>query len=324
MNRAERLRDRLAGGESIDLRGHGKAGGGLVLAVQAFARAVISSGMDARDWPLFSSARKGATVSAFLRIARGQVENASAVTEPDIVVLVNEAAAQEVDFAAGTSDALYVVNTTTGPKAVADRYRLAGTVATVEGDALGLKHLNRPLANIPILAALVRATGLVEPQAARSSLHENLSKRRLPERVIAANLVLFDDALEKVRVEEIAPREGTEHKKKPFSGYGVVPVGAQAALRSSLANRTSGYGRPGVKVEFKDPSSRCNGCSLCVVQCPEGIIQFKPDPAKGPIVYGAKFDEYCKVCRECVTACPLDLFSEVAAVTRPETQLPGA
>jgi ferredoxin len=76
-----------------------------------------------------------------------------------------------------------------------------------------------------------------------------------------------------------------------------------------------------VKIAFADPTSKCNGCSLCVVQCPEGIIQFKPDPARGPIVYGALFDEYCKVCRECVTACPLDLFSEVAAVTRPDGAL---
>jgi epoxyqueuosine reductase QueG len=38
-------------------------------------------------------------------------------------------------------------------------------------------------------------------------------------------------------------------------------------------------------------------------------------------VHGAKFAEYCKVCRECVAACPLDLFAEVAVVARPEGAL---
>jgi ferredoxin len=58
-----------------------------------------------------------------------------------------------------------------------------------------------------------------------------------------------------------------------------------------------------------------------VVQCPEGIIEFTPDRSRGALVRGARFDEYCKVCRECVAACPLDLFHEVAVVARPDGAL---
>ena len=76
-----------------------------------------------------------------------------------------------------------------------------------------------------------------------------------------------------------------------------------------------------MKVEFADADSKCNGCSLCVVQCPEGIMEFKADPNKGTLVYGAKFNQYCKVCRECVVACPLDLFHEVAVVAPPEGRI---
>lgn len=315
-SRAQLLRERLARGDSIDLRGHGKAGGGLMLAVQAFASAVCEMpGLDVQDWPLFSSARKGATVCAYLRIARGKVEQSSAVTEPDVAVLMNEAAAEEVDFAEGTGDALYVVNTWHSPDMAAARYRLGGTVVTIAGDELGKKYLGRPLANIAVLAALVRATGLVEPALARRSLESRLVKRRLPRRIVDANLTLFDAAQDQVRVGEYRSQP---HPHRPFAGYGALPAGAQSALRTSLQNRTSGYGRPGVKVEFIDPGSRCNGCSLCVVQCPEGIIQFNADPAKGTLVYGARFNDFCKVCRECIAACPLDLFREIAASTRPE------
>jgi 2-oxoacid:acceptor oxidoreductase gamma subunit (pyruvate/2-ketoisovalerate family) len=325
MTRIERLHDQLARGESIDLRGHGKAGGGLVLAIQSFARALVSTGeLDVRDWPLFSSARKGANVCAYLRAAKGQVENASNVTEPDIVVLVNEAAATEVDFAEGTNDALYVVNSASTPEAVAARYRLGGTVAVVAGDALGLAHLARPLANVAILAAMVRSTGLVDPNSARASLRDGLVKRRIPQRLVEANIAMFDDAFERVLLEDFPAGSATDHRRPPFRGYGVLPAGAQSALRTSLRNRTSGYGRPGVKVEFADALSRCNGCSLCVVQCPEGIIEFDADPARGTIVHGALFDEYCKVCRECVTACPLDLFKEVATVAKTVDSITGS
>jgi 2-oxoacid:acceptor oxidoreductase gamma subunit (pyruvate/2-ketoisovalerate family) len=322
MNGNATLQARLDRGDPIDLRGDGKAGGGLVLAVQAFGAALAERGdLDVQDWPLFSSARKGANVRAFLRVARGRVEATCQVTSPDIALLMNEAAAESVDFAEGTRSGVYVVNTAATPAATAARHRLAGIIATVDGDALGLTHLGRPLGNVAMVAALVRATGLVDAATARSSLETNLRKRRLPERLVSANLSLYDAALTHVAVTEVAASNGTDHARPTFAGYGALPAGAQSALRTARANRTSGYGRPGVKMEFRDPSGRCNGCTLCVVQCPEGIIDFTPDRARGAIVSGARFDEYCKVCRECVAACPLDLFVETIVVARPDGAL---
>jgi 2-oxoacid:acceptor oxidoreductase gamma subunit (pyruvate/2-ketoisovalerate family) len=310
------LQKRLESGGAIDVRGDGKAGGGLVLAMQAFASALgREPGLDVQEWPLFSSARKGANVRAFLRVARGRVEMTCQVTRPDIAILMNEAAGDEVDFADGTTEGLYVINTQLDPQAAGARWRLGGTIATIAADDLGLKHLNRPLGNVGVFAALVRTTGLCSLEHARASLEHSLRKRRIPDRLVAANLALFDDALDRVRAGEIAAT--TDHRRAPFAGYGALPAGAQAALRSSKHHHTAGYGRPGVRIEFKDQTSRCNGCSLCVALCPEGIIEFTPDPAKGALVHGARFADFCKVCRECVAACPLDLFHEVETVARP-------
>jgi 2-oxoacid:acceptor oxidoreductase gamma subunit (pyruvate/2-ketoisovalerate family) len=316
---AERLADRLRAGLAIDVRGHGKAGGGLVLAMQSFGAAIaMNPKLDVQDWPLFSSARKGANLCAYMRIAASKVEMTCQVTEPDIALLMNEAAADEVDFAEGTSSGIYVVNTARSPKETAERYRLGGTVVTIDGDALGLRYLSRPLANVAVVAALARATELVDVAVARESIRTSMTKRRIPEKLIAANLALYDAALDKVYSEEIPSGLATLHPRPRFNGYGSLPVAAQSALRTSRRNHTAGYGRPGVRVEFEDPTSRCNGCSLCVAQCPEGIIEFTADPARGAIVHGAQFGDFCKVCRECIAACPLKLFSEVAAVTRPE------
>lgn len=322
---AEELRLRLDRGEPIDVRGDGKAGGGLVLAMQAFGGALAARGdLDVQDWPLFSSARKGANVRAYLRVARAQVEATSQVTSPAIALLMNEAAAETVDFAEGTASGLYVVSSASSPEEIAARYRLGGTVATVAGDALGNAHLGRPLGNVAAFAAMVRVSELVPVEIARRSLLAALKKRRLPQRLLDANAALFDEALQKVRVAEFPAGAATDHRRAAFHGYGALPAGAQSALRTAVANRTSGYGRPGVKIQFADPTSRCNGCALCVVQCPEGIIEFTPDPARGPIVHGAKFDDFCKGCRECVVACPLDLFSELSIVAAPDGALTTA
>ena len=319
------FRERLRAGESIDLRGYGKAGGGLVLAIQAFGEAVSSDpGLDVQDWPLFSSARKGANVCAYLRVAQGRVENTSRVSQPDIALLMNEATGRDVDFAEGTQDALYLVNSASTPQEVGARYRLSGTVATVDGDALGRKHLQRPLPNVAVLAALLQTSGLVDVRQGRDSLEHRLEKRRVPARIVQANMALFDEALDRVRVERVAFAGPGEHQPTPFAGYGALPAGAQSQLRTSLSNRTAAYGRPGVATEFSDAAKKCNGCSLCVVQCPEGIIEFDADPARGTIVRGAKFGTYCKTCRECIAACPLELFHEVSTVVQPEHGLEGA
>ncbi len=319
------LAGRLARGEVIDVRGDGKAGGGLVLVMQALAAALARDPEVAvHEWPLFSSARRGANVRAFLRVARGSVEAACQVVEPDVALLMNEAAAEEIDFAEGTAGAIYVVNTRSAPAEVAERYRLAGRIATVAGDDLGREHLGRPLGNVAVFAAVVRATGLVHPALAREALAAGLAKRRIPGALVAANLGLFDAALDHLMLLEVPRSPATAHPRARLRDDGPLPVGAQFALRTSRDRRTAGYGRPGVKIEFADPLARCNGCTLCVVQCPDGIIEFAADPARGAIVSGARFATHCKACRECVTACPLDLFHEVSAVTRPDASIEEA
>ena len=38
---------------------------------------------------------------------------------------------------------------------------------------------------------------------------------------------------------------------------------------------------------------------------------------------GAKFEDFCKRCRECISACPIDLFREVDTLVRPEGVVEG-
>ncbi len=321
---ADFLRERVESGASVDLRGDGKAGGGLVLAMQSFGAALASrADLDVQDWPLFSSARKGANVRAYLRVAKGQVQMACQVTSPTVALLMNEAAGEEIDFADGTRAGLYIVNTTASPEQTARRYRLGGTVVTIAADALGQKYLGRPLGNVGVFAALAQATGLVPPEAALGSLLGLLKKRRIPARLVDANAELFRAALEATRTADVPATEGTDHRRPTVAQTTELPVGAQSALRTSRQNHTSGYGRPGVRVEFDDARQRCNACSLCVGACPEGIIAFTADP-RGALVTGANFDDFCKVCRECIAACPLDLFREVEAPMRREGVLESA
>ena len=305
--RAQVLRDRLLRGEPVLVRAHGRAGGGLVLALQAFGAALASHrALELQQWPVFPPSRRGGLVTGWLRVARGRVEAAAPVGTPDVVVLVNEEVGAEADFARGTEEALYVLNSASSPEQAGARWRLGGTVVTVDGDELGRRYLGRPLANVAVLAALVGAVGL-EPQAARTALRERLRQRSLPERVVQANLDLFAEALRSARTAEL-PAVGTAHPERTFQGFGALPPGAQTGLRGFERRSRPEHGS---RVDFLDPDGCCDGCALCVAQCPESIIEPSRDPAKAGIVRGVRFESFCKVCGECVAACPYGLFVKV-------------
>ncbi len=228
--RSQRLRQALERGEAVLVRAHGEAGGGALLALQAFGAALAAHrALEVQEWPWFPPNRRGGPTGAWLRVARARLEAAAPLGAPDVVVRVDGDG--DEGFAEGTSGALYVLNTALAPDEAARRWRLGGTIVTVDGAGLGRKHLGKPLGGAAVLAALTAAVGL-EPQAARTALRQRLRDRGQPDAVIERNLALFAEALEAARSVDV-PEEGTAHPARPFRGFGELPAGAQTGLRST-------------------------------------------------------------------------------------------
>ncbi|MBI2082170.1 MAG: 2-oxoacid:acceptor oxidoreductase family protein [Deltaproteobacteria bacterium] len=309
---SKELLKKLGAGETIDVRADGKAGSGLVMILQTFAEAVSLKGdYQVQEWPFFSSARKGANVRGYLRIGKGPTFISCKVDKPHLALLVSEKTGEELDFASGMNEGIYLINSPRSPAETADSFHLRGLVYTIPGDQLGEKYLGRPLPNIPLLAAMQTALPLVSSTEILKALEDIGRKRRLPEKMIEANKTCFLESLKLIRREEIPGDPSWKHPLPPFEGYLDYPTGAQSRLRTSLSNQTANYARPGRRLVFHDPENRCNGCSLCIVNCPEGIIQFEKDEKQGVRVTGANIDQFCKLCRECIEVCPIDLFEEV-------------
>ena len=296
----------------LEIRGDGKAGSGLLLAMQSFASLCLKNpNLHVQEWPFFSSSRKGAAVRSFVRVSRKPITLACEVTHPHMVVLMDEGAAKFVDFASGVSPGgTFIVNTHHTPKEVATHYRLSGQVIAINGDRLAEQFLGIRLSNIAVYGALIKATACFEISEAEKVLQNTLNKRRLPPALKEANLKLFRASLEACHTGVYDECQSEDHPLQPFEGYGQLPLGAQTAHRLSRGNPTANYAATGHKILFQDPHLKCNGCSHCIINCPENIIQFKPDTERGVLVTGANFTTYCKHCRECIEVCPEKLFSE--------------
>ena len=304
----------IAGSGVLEMRGDGKAGGGLVVAFQSLAHLLGSEGLHVQEWPFFSSARRGANIRSFLRASALPIEIACEVTRPALVLLMDEAAGKSVDFAQGVpAGGTFVLNTPRAPAECARHFGLSGQVITVPGDDIGRTHLQHSIGNVAAYAAMTVAIGGFEPARVVDTFLAILRKRRIPERLLERNRAALRASLGAVR-REVCDAGGAAHEPAAFAGYGELPVGAQTALRLSRTNRTADFARSGFRLRFADPETCCSGCAHCITNCPEGIIRWRPDAERGLLVTGVDVDTYCKLCGECIAVCPEHLFAEAAYV----------
>ena len=306
LNLRERIHDSV-----LEIRGDGKAGGGLVLAFQSLAALTIADErLHVQEWPFFSSARRGANIRSFMRVSGALITTACEVTRPALALLMDEAAARSVDFTDGVpKGGTFVLNTRRSPEVCAKHFGLTGRVITVPGDDIGTRHLKHPIGNVSAYVALAHAIGGFVFEQVEQAFVNVLEKRRIPSALIERNR-------EAIRASREAIRIGIFEEERPaapptrFGGYGELPVGAQSGLRLSASNRTADYARSGYRLRFEDPQDLCNGCAHCITNCPEGIIRFVPDKERVVRVTGVDVSNYCKLCGECIAVCPEKLFSE--------------
>ena len=306
VNLRQRLRDSV-----LEIRGDGKAGGGLVLAFQSLAALMLTDdALHVQEWPFFSSARRGANIRSFMRVSGSPITIACEVTRPALVMLMDEAAARSIDFADSVPPGgTFVLNTRKSPELCARHFGLSGRVITVPGDDIGVQHLQHPIGNVSAYVALAQAIGGFSLEQIEETFVHMLEKRRIPAALIEKNRRAIRASGEAIRSGVFAePHTGTP---AGFGGYGELPVGAQSPLRLSLGNRTADYARSGFRLRFEDPSDACTGCAHCITNCPEGIIHFVPDPERVLRVTGVDVSSFCKLCGECISVCPEKLFAEV-------------
>lgn len=297
---------------ALEVRGDGKAGGGLVLAFQTLAALFSSSPhLYVQEWPFFSSARRGANIRSFLRVSARPIDVGCEVTRPGLSLLMDEAAARTADFAEGVPHGgTFVLNTRRSPEECAKHYHLSGRVLTIPGDDIGQKYLKAAIGNVAAYVAMVEAIGGVPVDDMVGTFMSQLKKRRIPEALMERNhqaLLAAKASIQSGTFDEARPGD---HASTRFEGYGELPIGAQTRLRLSQNNPTASFARSGFRLQFADPDLKCTGCSHCITNCPEGIIRWQPDAERGVLVTGADVSSFCKLCSECIAVCPEKLFTE--------------
>jgi pyruvate ferredoxin oxidoreductase gamma subunit/2-oxoisovalerate ferredoxin oxidoreductase gamma subunit len=151
----------------IEVRIHGRGGQGAVIASQILAEAAFLEGQHVQAFPSFGSERRGAPVTAFLRLDRTPIQVRSEVYHPDGVIVLDQGfiSLHLVDVFAGLKPGGWIlINTTKAPSEFPGLE--AFSVATVDASGIARNHrlgtATAPIVNTVIVGAASKLAGIAD------------------------------------------------------------------------------------------------------------------------------------------------------------------
>jgi pyruvate ferredoxin oxidoreductase gamma subunit len=160
--------------DTHEIRWHGRGGQGAVTAAKILADAAFRSGFaGVTSQPSFGAERRGAPITASSRLAHEPIRVLSQVTEPDIVVVLDDSLLGVANATAGMRPGgTLIVNTTKSAAelGVAGDLRVVTSDVTGAAEAVGLIVGGQPMVSTAILGAVARATGLITMEAVEAAI----------------------------------------------------------------------------------------------------------------------------------------------------------
>lgn len=181
----------------IELRFHGRGGQGAVTSAELLAISAIAQGKFAQAFPSFGPERRGAPVMAFARIDDKRIRNRTAVTTPNLVLVLDPSILKIVDTSSGLSeDGVQVINTTKTADELRKEFGLKGRIVTVNANHIAAEEIGRVITNTTMLGALVKATELVDKEGLIQEIKVRFG------RIADGNIKAFNRAYEECVIEK--------------------------------------------------------------------------------------------------------------------------
>ncbi len=183
----------------FQIRIHGRGGQGVVTSAELLSVAAFDEGRHSQAFPSFGSERTGAPVMAFCRINDKPIRLREPVMEPDALIIQDSTLLHQVDVFAGFKhDGYILINTSKSFAALGlaefvkdcRQERLCSVPAT----DLSIKHLGRPMPNVPLLGGFAAISGGIKLESVVAAINDRFSGK-----VAAANIAAATEAYNLVK-----------------------------------------------------------------------------------------------------------------------------
>jgi pyruvate ferredoxin oxidoreductase gamma subunit len=293
----------------IRVRFHGRGGQGMKTASRILGATAFHDHFTVQDSPVYGAERRGAPMSAFVRIDRGPIHERGPITRPDLVVVADDTLLGDraaTPLAGLTAEGVLLV-ATRHPEAEVRRHTgHGGLIVARDFAASG--------------AASAASTGLAAAATALLGLSRASMERAIREELPGVGVTA--DQVEAAVVSARAARASAG--PEVLLGATVLPGAAPGAVVEVVAEpverasatitaapntplrRTGSWRtqRPEIALDG------CTRCWVCFVRCPEGAIAL--DAEDWPRI---DYD-VCKGCLICAEECPTHTIH-----VRPETRV---
>ncbi|MBQ3252215.1 MAG: 2-oxoacid:acceptor oxidoreductase family protein [Oscillospiraceae bacterium] len=187
----------------VEIRWHGRGGQGAKTASLLLADAAFNTGKYVQGFPEYGPERMGAPITAYNRISSERSTVHSNIYFPDYVVVVDETLLYSVDVTAGLKpEGAIVVNSGKTPAELRPQLKgYEGKVCTIDAGKISEEELGKNFPNTPMLAAIVKVSGVVEAEAFVQDMEASFKHKFASKpQVIEGNMRALKRAMEEVQV----------------------------------------------------------------------------------------------------------------------------
>ena len=175
----------------FQVRIHGRGGQGVVTAAEMLSIAAFEEGRHAQAFPSFGSERTGAPVVAFCRIADKEIRLREPIMAPDAIIIQDPTLLHQVDVFAGLKkDGYILINTTKTFEqlGLGDFVRdwHPERLCTVAATDLSIKHVGRPVPNVPLLGGFAAVSGIIKLESVAMAIRDKFSGKIAEGNIAAA------------------------------------------------------------------------------------------------------------------------------------------
>lgn len=161
----------------FQVRIHGRGGQGVVTGAEMLSIAAFLGGQHAQAFPSFGSERTGAPVVAYCRMDNKEIRLREPVMEPDAIIIQDPTLLHQVDVLSGLKKDGYILINTSRTFAELGLGEFVkdfkpDRLLSVGATELSMKHVGRPVPNVPLLGAFAAATGLITLDAVQAAIDQ--------------------------------------------------------------------------------------------------------------------------------------------------------
>jgi pyruvate ferredoxin oxidoreductase gamma subunit len=189
--------------EMIEIRWHARGGQGAKTAALLMAEVAMHEGKFSQGFPEYGPERAGAPIKGYTRISADAIYMHCPITEPTIVVVLDETLLETVDVTEGlVEDGTIIINTRKKPDEI--RPMLGNVkgmkVCTVDATQIALDTIKLPIPNTPMLGVLVKVMPLIKMEGVYNGLEHKFAKK-LSAEMMEGNRAAVKRAFEEVTIE---------------------------------------------------------------------------------------------------------------------------